>query len=181
MIPRPYPTGTRANGDIVPGSPLVRAALIVSNLERSQRFYGELLGFSEEYASGETRSEAFSTLFGRPAGSRWRFVVLKQPGASFGMIGLFELSEPVPPAPATSGVGVARGDVLLVFYLANLDPFVARVQSLDGRLLVPPVHVKSLKSAQRELVACDRDGVQLNIIERDPAEARRLAGPGRVF
>jgi hypothetical protein len=166
--------------DIVPGSPLVRWSDRVQP-RAIAAFYGELLGFGEEYACGETRSEAFSTLLGQPAGSRCRFVVLKQPGPSFGMIGLFELSEPAPPAPANPGVSVARGDVLLVFYLARLDPFVARVQSLDGRLLVPPVDLMSLRSAQRELVACDPDGVRLNIIERDPAQAQRLTGPGRVF
>jgi catechol 2,3-dioxygenase-like lactoylglutathione lyase family enzyme len=167
--------------DLTPGSPLIRAALIVRNLERSRRFYGDLLGFTEEYASGETRSEAFTTLLGQPAGTRCRFQVLKQPGPSFGMIGLFELSDPAPPAAPAPGASVSSGNVVLVFYLADLDPFVARLESYGGRLLAPVVELASRHRSQRELVASDPDGVRVNLIERDPAEALRTSGPGRVF
>lgn len=162
-------------------SPLIRAALIVRDLERSRRFYGDLLGFTEEYASGETRSAAFTTLLGQPADTLCRFQVLKQSGPCFGMIGLFEIVDPALAAAPTPGASVASGNVLLVFYVANLDPFIARVESYGGRLLAPVVDLASRLRSQRELVACDPDGVRVNLIERDPAEALRTAGPGRVF
>jgi catechol 2,3-dioxygenase-like lactoylglutathione lyase family enzyme len=167
--------------DLNPASPLIRAALIVRDLEHSQRFYGDLLGFTEEYASGETRSDAFTTLLGQPAGTLCRFLVLKQPGPCFGMVGLFEIADPSLPATPAPGAGVASGNVLLVFYVANLDPFIARVESYGGRLLAPVVDLASRLRSQRELVACDPDGVRVNLIERDPAEAQRTTGPGRVF
>jgi catechol 2,3-dioxygenase-like lactoylglutathione lyase family enzyme len=177
----PDPLRTPPMTDALPGSPLIRAALIVSDLDRSQRFYRDLLGFTEEYASGETRSEAFTTLLGQPAGALCRFRVLKQPGPSFGMIGLFELSQPSPPAVPPPTASVASGNVVLVFYLADLDPFVARLGQYGGRLLAPVVDLASRHRSQRELVACDPDGVRVNLIEREPAEALRTSGPGRVF
>ena len=167
--------------DVTPGSPLIRAALIVRDLELSRRFYADLLGFTEEYASGETRSEAFTTLLGQPPGTRCRFQVLKQPGPCFGMIGLFELTDPPPAAMPAPGASVSSGNVVLVFYATDLDPFIARVESYGGRLLAPVVDLASRNRSQRELVACDPDGVRVNLIERDPAEALRTAGPGRVF
>lgn len=50
--------------DVTPGSPLIRAALIVRDLERSRRFYADLLG--------------------QPPGTLCRFQVLKQAGPCFG-------------------------------------------------------------------------------------------------
>jgi len=46
-------------------SPLIRAALIVTDLERSQRFYRELFGLDEVHSCGDTRSD---TMFADPDG-----------------------------------------------------------------------------------------------------------------
>jgi hypothetical protein len=46
---------------------------------------------------------------------------------------------------------------------------------------VPPTLLSSKRGSQREIVACDPDGVRLNLLERDPSEAWRTEGPGRVF
>ena len=167
--------------DPMVGSPLVRAALIVTDLDRSRDFYGSLLGFTEEFASGVTRDAAVATLLGQPPDSLCRFVVIKRPGPAFGMIGLFEASEPTPPARAAPEAAISRGDVLLVFYVRDLEPLMARLESLGGRLLVPPTLLSSKRGSQREIVVCDPDGVRLNLLERDPSEAWRTEGPGRVF
>ena len=97
------------------------------------------------------------------------------------MVGLFELSDPAPAATPAPAASVSSGNVVLVFYAADLDPFIARVESYGGRLLAPVVDLASRNRSQRELVACDPDGVRVNLIERDPAEALRTSGPGRVF
>lgn len=163
------------------GSPLVRAAIVVGDLDRSRAFYASLLGFTEEFASGVTRDSSVATLLGQPPGSLCRFVVIKRPGPAFGMIGLFEASEPTPPArPAAQGP-VSRGDVFLVFYVREFEPFVAQLEAAGGRMLVPPTVVTNKLRPHRELVACDPDGVRINLFERDPAEAWRTEGPGRVY
>jgi catechol 2,3-dioxygenase-like lactoylglutathione lyase family enzyme len=167
--------------DPMVGSPLVRAALIVTDLDRSRDFYGSLLGFTEEFASGVTRDAAVAALLGQPPGSLCRFVVIKRPGPAFGMIGLFEASEPTPPAAPAPSAAIQRGNVFLVFYVKDFEPFLARLESLGGRLLVPPTLFSSKRGSQREIVACDPDGVRLNLLERDPLEAWRTEGPGRVF
>jgi catechol 2,3-dioxygenase-like lactoylglutathione lyase family enzyme len=162
-------------------SPLIRAALIVTDLERSQRFYRELFGLDEVHACGDTRSVTIATLLGAPPGSRTRFAVLKRPGPGFGMLGLFELSEPVPPPLAVDATAVRRGEVVLVFYHASLDPLVARVAMLGGRVVVAPLPLQMRHRFQREAVFADPDGVKLNVIERDPHEALALHGPGLVL
>ncbi len=116
----------KANDPMV-GSPLVRAALIVSDLDRSREFYHSLLGFTEEFASGVTRDSAVTALLGQPPGSLCRFVVIKRPGPAFGMIGLFEASEPTPPSRPEPQAAVSRGDVFLIFYP---DLLLARVRSV---------------------------------------------------
>ncbi len=62
-------------------SPLIRAALIVGDLDRSQHFYRALFGFDKVHASGDTRSETIAALLGAPSGSRTRFAVRETAGA----------------------------------------------------------------------------------------------------
>ncbi|MCU0971987.1 MAG: VOC family protein, partial [Gammaproteobacteria bacterium] len=102
-------------------------------VDRSREFYGSLLGFTEEFASGVTRDSAVTALIGQPPGSLCRFVVIKRPGPAFGMIGLFEASEPAPPSRPQPQAAVSRGDVLLVFYVREFDPFLARLEAAGGR------------------------------------------------
>lgn len=173
------PANTAADPMI--GSPLVRAAIVVSDLDRSRQFYGSLLGFTEEFATGVTRDASVARLLGQPPGSLCRFVVLKRPGPAFGMIGLFEASEPAPVARPAPQAAVCRGDVFLIFYVRELDPFVARLEAAGGRLLVPPTVVANKYRTHRELIACDPDGVRIDLFERDPEEAWRTEGPGRVY
>ncbi len=97
------------------------------------------------------------------------------------MLGLFELSEPVPAPLVLDPAAVRRGEVVLVFYHANLDPLVEQVGSLGGRVVVAPLPLQMRHRSQREAVFADPDGVKLNVIERDPREALALHGPGVVL
>lgn len=162
-------------------SPLVRVSLMVSDLDRSRRFYGELLGFTEEFASGVTRDAASTSLLSQPAGSLCRFAILKRPGPAFGMVSLFEASEPALPARPPSQPAVYVGDVFLTFYLRDLDPFVAQLEAAGGRLLVPPTVLVTNYRTHRQLVASDPDGVRINLMERDPSEAWRTDGIGSLY
>lgn len=154
---------------------------MVSDLERSRRFYGELLGFTEEFASGVTRDPAATSLLGQPAGSLCRFAMLKRPGPAFGMISLFEAGDPPLPARPPSLPTACLGDVLLTFYLRDLDPFVAQLEAAGGRLLVPPTVLATSYRTHRQLVASDPDGVRINLIERDPFEAWRTDDIGPLY
>jgi catechol 2,3-dioxygenase-like lactoylglutathione lyase family enzyme len=162
-------------------SPLIRAALIVRNLDVSIGFYRAVLGLEEDFAHGDTRNAAICALLGRPLESRTRFAILKQPGPSFGMVGLFEVSEPPPPALAARTAITASGDIVLVFYHADLAVATAAVRRHGGQVLVPP---KALVIAGREgleAMFADPDGVRINLIQRDPRDALQTTGPGRVL
>lgn len=162
-------------------SPLLRACLIVGNLERSIRFYKTLLDFSERFSFGDGRSDVVASLLGRPAGTRTRFEILKQPGPNFGMLGLFELSEPAPPSLHASSPSVSIGESVLVFYHHRLDWLLNELPAYGGAPVAGPHWVTTPQITFREAVVGDPDGFKLVLMDRDPLDANRTVGPGRTL
>ena len=150
-------------------SPLIRAAVIVGDLERSDRFYREAIGFDQVFWEGELAGASLEALLAVPAGSKARARILKSGDVEIGMVGLFELT----PATARTGDrdGIARaGNCVLVFYCSDLDEACPRIEQLGGEIVCAPlplVHEGRVK--QREMTCRDPDGVAINLIEWDPA------------
>ncbi len=95
-------------------SQMVRAALQVSDLERSKSFYQDVIGLSEVYTEGTAEGGNMHALIGMPAGVTTRVCVLKQPDYSaFGMIGLFEVKNPSPPPIERSSQGSNIGELCM--------------------------------------------------------------------
>ena len=156
-------------------SPLVRAALMVRDLERSRRFYQELLGLAEHYlpATDLTATIAWK-LLGLPAGTPYRGTILKVPGPNYGMVGLFEIaagctSELVPPRER-----IALGESILVFYCADLARVLADLERYGGRLLAPPQRFEIAGSDAppiTEVIVRDPDGFAVSLNDASPALA----------
>ena len=155
-------------------SPMVRAALLVADLERSRAFYTDLLGIAEVFFEGELSEGNTHVLLGVPASTRLRAVILKAPGPAYGMVGLFELSTPTPAPVRRSSNAANVGDVTLVFYCDQLDPVYEALKQGGHTIISPPLNlIIGDFVKQREMIFRDPDGVLINLIEWDPDEARR--------
>ncbi len=155
-------------------SPMVRTALFVTDLERSARFYRDILGLDEIFFEGELTEGNAHELLGVPAGSRTRALILKAPGPAWGMVGLFEVSEPAPPCLTRRPETINVGEGCLVFYCSDLTPVVGKLEAGGHQIIRHPVRLRIgelLK--QREMCFRDPDGVLINLIEWDPDAPRR--------
>ncbi|MDX2143122.1 MAG: VOC family protein [Rhodospirillaceae bacterium] len=157
----------------MPVSQMVRAALMVSDLEKSREFYTTVLGLTEVYTEGEAKGGNMHALIGMPDSITTRVCILKVPGKpAYGMVGLFEVKNPAPPKIQRANTSSNIGELCMVFYCDNLDPVYAQAQKRGLTIVSPPVplrvrgHVK-----QREMTIRGLDGEKINLIEWDIAKA----------
>jgi catechol 2,3-dioxygenase-like lactoylglutathione lyase family enzyme len=155
-------------------SPMVRSALMVADLDRSTQFYREVLGLDETWYAGELSNGNAHQLLGMPAGSLTRACILKAPGPAWGMIGLFEISQPTPTRVSLDSQRINLGETCLVFYHADLDSVQASLEDQKLPVLCPPLMlVVDGQSRQREMSFRDPDGVLINLIEWDQDDELR--------
>ena len=153
-------------------SPLVRAALFVADLGRATAFY-RALGLTETYFEDELDDPSATACLGVPGETRVRARVLKRPGfPNFGMVGLFELTEPAPEALPPPAGPPRVGEAALVFYVSDMDAALAALRALGAGWSPPPTLFRLHNLVQREVCLRDPDGVLLNLIEADPARAQ---------
>lgn len=155
-------------------SAMVRTAIMVSNLESSRSFYNNVLGLSEVFYEGELSEGNAHRLLVVPEGTLIRAVILKADGPAFGMVGLFELSDPKPVAIQKDINTTNIGDTCLVFYCKDLDPVTEKLKAGRHTILSEPtaLEIDGYKK-QREMIFRDPDGVMINLIEWDPQQERR--------
>ncbi len=147
-------------------SPLVRSALFVRDLERSTRFYRDLLGLTEVWYEGELTDGNAHQLLGMPAGGVTKARILKAEGPAWGMIGLFEISNPSPPVAQVDSTKINIGETCLVFYSTDLDRVLRELEAGEHAVLCPPLLLEvDGKARQREMTFRDPDGVLINLIE----------------
>lgn len=111
-------------------TPLRRTAITVDDLDRSLRFYRQVLGLSV-WMRGRAGAEnpTFARLMGAPSGTV-RYAILQSGVVEWGMVGLFEVSSPRPPRrPLREPGRNHRGEACLVFY----TPDVRRIHRLASR------------------------------------------------
>ena len=150
-------------------SPLVRAALFVSDLDVSTKFYGDVLSLTRVYWEGTLAGESLERLLSVPGDTQCRARILQSGDVTFGMVGLFELANAQPERAETSDLGARVGKACLVFYCSDLDEIVARLNAGGHRIICPPIPlVHEGRAKQREMACADPDGVMINFIEWDP-------------
>ena len=152
----------------MPVSQMVRAALMVSNLDQSRDFYTKVLGLTEVYTEGEAKGGNMHALIGMPDTVTTRVCILKVPG----MVGLFEVKNPSPPNIQRHNSSSNIGELCMVFYCDNLDPIHKAAKARGLTIVAAPVqlrvrgHIK-----QREMTLRGPDGEKINLIEWDLAKA----------
>lgn len=157
-----------------PISSLVRAALMVSDLARATAFY-RALGLTEVYFEGDLDGPSSAATLHIPESSQVRCRILKRPDtANFGMLGLFEVSNPpLPPMPAATSLTPRAGEAVVVFYVPDIDRAIAAARSAQASMTTEPTLFRMPHRSQREVTLRDPDGVLVNLIEREPDEQFR--------
>lgn len=152
-------------------SPMIRAALMVSDLDRSRAFYEDILGLDEVFVEGEVSDGNMADVLAVPASTVTRACVLKRKDQpAYGMVGLFELTNPQPEPVSRPSTGMNRGEMCMVFYCDDLDAVTVKLEA-GGHTIVSPAMPLRLRGyvKQREMIFRDPDGALVNLIEWDPA------------
>jgi catechol 2,3-dioxygenase-like lactoylglutathione lyase family enzyme len=152
-------------------SSLVRAAILVGDLERSSAFY-RALGLTEVYYEGELDKASVARVLAVPQGTTTRCRILKRPGTpNYGMIGLFELKDPpLTDLPAAPSLTPRRGEAVLVFYVADMDAALAAAAHAGATMVAEATTFSMPHGTSAEVTLRDPDGVLLNLIGRGPDE-----------
>lgn len=116
---------------------LLRAALIVRDASASIDFY-RLLGFTIESDATTPRNPKENPFPLNAPSTQTRLVILQSANGAGGKIGLVEFSGPTPPEARIDPARVGRGDVVLVFDVADADAVHARLSQADAKILEPP-------------------------------------------
>lgn len=163
-------------------SPLVRAALMVADLENMARFYRDVIGLSATYFEDIPTDAAMNRLIGIEGSEPVRVLILKQPGGpNMGMIGLFEAARNRgKPIEKRTG-GLTLGEAALVFYVKDIEATASRIHGSGAEVVCPPEFLQlSHNAGQREMTLRDPEGNCINLIERDPARATLTQPVGTI-
>jgi catechol 2,3-dioxygenase-like lactoylglutathione lyase family enzyme len=151
-------------------SPLIRAALIVPDADLAANFYQQVFGFEQVYYEGSLNTPAAARVIGAPKGTVLKCKIIRGEGPNFDMVGFFEMV-PDNSTPLTHAGGVKTGEVVLVFYCADVASVMANVIRLGATPICLPTPFDMPHETQLEASFCDPNGVFVNIVERDPERA----------
>jgi catechol 2,3-dioxygenase-like lactoylglutathione lyase family enzyme len=149
-------------------TPLKRTAIIVTDMERSLRFYRDVLGLNV-WVEGRMGKEvpAMFKLLGLPPGAvRW--VILQSADVDWGMVGLFELRRPAPPRVRHASRRFAnRGEACLVFQTHDVDAVHRGARAMRLPVLCPPtlLEIAERQVLSKEMTLRDPNGVLVNFIQ----------------
>lgn len=125
--------------------PLLRAALLVTDAERSMAFY-RALGFEVELdQANPRRAEGGFFPLNVPA-KAVRLVIMAHGTDQGGKIGLVQFSQPTPSEARRDPSRVGIGDVVLVFDTADAEITHARLQQIGAHIIEPPQIYQSKKT-----------------------------------
>lgn len=162
-------------------TPLKRTAIIARDMELSLAFYGGVLGMNvwRQGSSGEDLPAMYQLLGMPPCRVRW--VILQSKDVDWGMVGLFELSDPAPTDDTHPNIDrVNRGEACLVFHTPDVEAIYAGARALGLTVLCPPMLLEIPEHGVRsqEMTLRDPNGVLVNFIQRLDG---RPAGVENVF
>ena len=161
-------------------TPLRRTAIIVRDMDRSLRFYGQVLGLNIwRQGEGGADNPALYTLLGAPP-CTVRYVILQSEDVEWGMVGLFELSDPAPADDTHPAIDRAnRGEACLVFHTPDVRRIHRGARAMGLTVLCPPTRLvlKAHGLESLEMTLRDPNGVLLNFIQN----VRGGIGPGNRF
>lgn len=162
------PSKTRTRAAVPPVTPLKRTAIIVRDMERSLAFYQGVLGMNVwiEGRAGAEIPELYQLLGMPPCTTRW--IILQSGNVDWGMVGLFELTDPAPDDNRHPNIDrVNRGEACLVFHTPDVGRIYRGAKKLGLTVLCPPLRLelRAHGVASREMTLRDPNGVLVNFIQ----------------
>lgn len=149
-------------------TPLKRTAIIVRDMERSLQFYRDGLGLNVWVEGRSARDiPALYQLLGMPP-CTVRWVILQSEDVDWGMVGLFELSDPAPLDDTHPSVDRAnRGEACLVFHTPDVERVHALARDIGLTVLCPPTRLELPQHGVEslEMTLRDPNGVLVNLIQ----------------
>ena len=159
------------DGASASSSTLLRAALIVEDAARSIAFY-ELLGFRIEMDQSNPRKPEGNPFPLNAPATQTRLVIMASATGEGGRIGLVEFSKPTPADNRVDAARTGRGDVVLVFDVADAEAVHGELLKAGARILEPPQVYVSKKTAAdgspmrgKVFHARDPDGYLVELLE----------------
>jgi catechol 2,3-dioxygenase-like lactoylglutathione lyase family enzyme len=149
-------------------TPLRRTAIIIRDMERSLQFYGQVLGLNV-WRQGESGADnpALYMLLGAPP-CKVRYVIMQSEDVEWGMVGLFELTDPAPADDTHPAIDRAnRGEACLVFHTPDVRRIHRGALAMGITVLCPPTRLvlKEFGLESLEMTVRDPNGVLLNFIQ----------------
>jgi catechol 2,3-dioxygenase-like lactoylglutathione lyase family enzyme len=149
-------------------TPLKRTAIIVRDMERSLQFYRDVLGLNVwiEGGAGHELPALYQLLGMPPCTVRW--VILQSEDVDWGMVGLFELTDPAPADETHPNIDRAnRGEACLVFHTPDVDLVHERSRAMGLTVLCPPTRLDLRRHgvSSKEMTLRDPNGVLVNFIQ----------------
>jgi catechol 2,3-dioxygenase-like lactoylglutathione lyase family enzyme len=149
-------------------TPLKRTAIIVRDMQRSLAFYRDVLGMNVwvEGQAGEELPALYQLLGMPPCHMRW--VVLQSEDVDWGMVALFELTDPAPEDDTHPSIDrVNRGEACLVFHTPDVEALHERARELGLTILCPPtvLELAQHEAVSKEMTLRDPNGVLVNLVE----------------
>ena len=151
-------------------SPMLRATVFVADLEESLKLYRDILGLKpriERVLEGPRTDQ----ILGRE-GSTVRLVILQSGDTLTGNVGLFTYDDQqTPPAPRTEG---RTGEVAFIFLTRDIRGIYEKVKAAGYAIVSPPMVLfpqPDSDSQDLEMLFFDRDGIGVNLIQRDVPNA----------
>jgi catechol 2,3-dioxygenase-like lactoylglutathione lyase family enzyme len=159
---------SRPASTVPPVTPLKRTAIIVRDMERSLAFYQGVLGMNV-WIQGQAGAElpALYQLLGMPP-CHTRWVILQSEDVAWGMVGLFELTDPAPDDNTHPNIDrVNRGEACLVFHTPDVRKIHRGAKRLGLTVLCPPMRlaIKAHGVESLEMTLRDPNGVLVNLIQ----------------
>jgi len=150
-------------------TPLMRSTHFVRDVDESLKLYRDILGLRPRIEN-TFKSEEWDRILGI-GGKTVRVAILQSGDTVFANVGIFELlgDDPPPPEPRTY---VKTGDRALVFLTNDIFGINEKVKAAGYSIVSEPIVLfpqEGSETQSYESLFFDRDGILVNLIQRDVA------------
>jgi catechol 2,3-dioxygenase-like lactoylglutathione lyase family enzyme len=148
-------------------SPVARLTVFVTDMDRSLEFYRDTLGFTQ--VDDKTVSGPMVGGLVGLESCTMRIVYLQSEGNDFGMVGLFEISDPPLPDGPKPPPHFYRGQAAAAFCTEDAELLQKRLDEFGvNYLLQPTAYSNPELGAFVELIVQDPDGIPVSFVQFTP-------------